>query len=218
MTDQPEEFDAAAFEAMLAPSSLGSRAQETPVLSVGNTEPLPSGLPEPLKAILRKGRTEAGYDDQGNKIDSGRASEVHEDAEEREVLTVDTKVVTIDDVINALDPADSEVALKLYGWLVDTNRLRVIGTLAGGMGYIHQYVEPQGATKEGYVAGGTSGGRMVDEALAKAKASGSPSRMGLCKDCISAVVMIDGGTIVTNDNERSAKCAGNRGGPHQIVY
>ena len=121
--------------------------------------------------------------------------------------------VSLEDVLLAIDPADSEAALLLLEWLQGTGRLSVVATLAGSGGYLFHYAEPKGATKEGYVPGGTQGGRMVDAAMDQAKAAGAVKKnVGLCDKCWSAVEKLDDGSIVTSDETQSAACSA--GGPH----
>lgn len=110
------------------------------------------------------------------------------------------------DALAEVNLRDSDAALAMYDWLVQTGRLQTVGTLTGG-GYLLHYSEPKGATKAGYTPGGTQGGRMVDQAVAKAKEAGiKPRQAGLCDQCFSAVVKLDDGSIVLDDASASAIC------------
>lgn len=126
--------------------------------------------------------------------------------------------VSLEEVLLAIDPRDSDSALMLLEWLQATKRLNVVATLSGSGGYLWHYQEPKGATKEGYTPGGTQGGRMVDAALQQAKDSGAkPKKTGLCDKCWSAVELQDDGTVVTDDGDDgddagSAVCP--QGGQH----
>lgn len=122
------------------------------------------------------------------------------------------QAVTLESVLTNLDPRDSDAALALLDWLITNGRLQNIGTINGG-GYLWHYAEPKGSTKEGYMPGGTKGGRMVDEALQKAKESGATVRKtGMCDKCYSAVVQQDDGAIVLDDETADAACT--NGGTH----
>lgn len=121
-------------------------------------------------------------------------------------------------ILKQIDPRDSEAALAMLEWLHQNGRMQVIGNLAGG-GYLWHYAEPKGTSKQGYVPGGTKGGRMVDEALDKARASGAtPAKRGMCDKCFSVVVQHDDGTVTTDDaNEHGAPTAGcSAGGTHNF--
>jgi hypothetical protein len=41
---------------------------DIPYLAIGNSEPIPDGLPDELLAIIREGRYKAGWCDHGNKL------------------------------------------------------------------------------------------------------------------------------------------------------
>lgn len=120
----------------------------------------------------------------------------------------------LEDVLLAIDPRDSDSALLLFQWLQATGRLNVVATLTGKGGYLLHYQEPKGSSKEGYIPGGTQGGRMVDQALETAKASGAKAKnLGMCDKCWSAVELIEEtGAIVLNDETQNAVCP--QGGPH----
>lgn len=93
-------------------------------------------------------------------------------------------------VLNDVDPTDSESALVLFEWLKKNARLLRAGTLdLGGLsGYLFMYQEPKGATREGWTAGGTTGDRIVEESLKRAEESGvQATERGLCPKCYSAV-------------------------------
>ena len=122
------------------------------------------------------------------------------------------QAVSLEDVLKGIDPRDSEAALMLFDWLCNNDRIGIVGTLHGG-GYLLHYTEPKGTTKAGYTPGGTQGGRMVDEAVAKAKESGAkPRKVGICDKCWSAVEQKDDGTIVADDGNTT--CA--QGGTHNF--
>lgn len=126
------------------------------------------------------------------------------------------------EVLNDVDPTDSESALVLFEWLKKNARLHRAGTLdLGGMsGYLFIYQEPKGATREGWTAGGTTGDRIVEDALEKAEESGqAPAERGLCPKCFSAVRREpDSGDIVLEVGDPSwgdpAICSG--GGEHEL--
>lgn len=119
---------------------------------------------------------------------------------------------SLGDVLKRIDPRDSDAALELFNWLADNGRLSIIGQLNGG-GYLLHYTEPKGTTKAGYSPGGTQGGRMVDQAVAKAKDSGAVARQtGMCDKCWSAVEQLADGSIVSDDETKNATCP--QGGAH----
>jgi len=120
---------------------------------------------------------------------------------------------SFDDVLSAIDPRDSETALAMFQWLADNGRFSIIGNLNGG-GYMLHYSEPKGTTKEGYTPGKTQGGRMVDQAVADAKAKGAkPKKQGMCGKCWSVVEQNDDGAVV-NPTDGSVDCP--KGGPHDF--
>jgi hypothetical protein len=122
--------------------------------------------------------------------------------------------VTFEDILAQIDPRDSNAALAMYQWLVDNKRFQRIGILDGG-GYILHYQEPKGTTKAGYTPGGTTGGRMVDAAVEKAKDAGvKPAHRGLCTKCFSAVVQEDDGTVTLDDGTANTVCSA--GGTHDF--
>jgi hypothetical protein len=119
---------------------------------------------------------------------------------------------TVEEFLQGLDPKDSEAHLALLQHLFNTGRLQVVGTLNGG-GYMMHYAEPKGTSKAGYMPGGTQGGRMVDQAVEQAKASGAkPRKTGLCDKCWSAVEQKDDGTVVSDDDAKNPVCSA--GGDH----
>lgn len=120
---------------------------------------------------------------------------------------------SFEDVLNSIDPRDSDAALAMLDWLSKNQRLQVIGNLAGG-GYLFHYQEPKGTTKQGYIPGSTKGGRMVDQAVDQARASGAKARKtGMCDKCWSAVEQHEDGSI-TLDGTTEATCK--TGGLHTI--
>ncbi len=122
--------------------------------------------------------------------------------------------VSLEQVLQRIDPRDSDAALALFEWLCDHGRIGIVGTLNGG-GYLLHYTEPKGSTKAGYSPGGTQGGRMVDQAVAKAKESGAkPRQTGMCDKCWSAVEKVEDGTVVTDDDTKDATCP--QGGAHNF--
>lgn len=119
------------------------------------------------------------------------------------------------DALNDVDPRDSEAALAMLDWLLRNKRLNRVGTLDGGQGYLFVYQEPKGTSKEGYVPGGTQGGRVVDDALDKQREAGVTPKgpSSLCKKCYSAVRTLDDGSVVLDDASEDAKCSAD-GGAH----
>lgn len=102
---------------------------------------------------------------------------------------------TFEDVLLSIDPKDSDAALAMLDWLSTTGRLQNIGSINGG-GYLFHYQEPKGSSKQGYTPGATKGGRMVDQAVDQARASGAkPRKTGLCDQCYSAVEQHEDGSI-----------------------
>jgi len=97
--------------------------------------------------------------------------------------------VTLDDILEQIDPRDSDSALKLFNWLRDNARLHKVATLDQG-GYLFLYQEPDGSSRQGYVAGGTQGDQIVDNALEKAQAAGGKPNKGLCRLCYSPIVQV----------------------------
>lgn len=130
-----------------------------------------------------------------------------------------TTAVTIDAILDSIDPADSESALKLFHWLRDNHRLHKVATLdlQGAGGYLFMYQEPPGSDREGYTAGGTDGDRIVDEALSKAGAGGKPLK-GLCRKCYSAISKVGDGPIEA-DTPRAGTdpAACGSGGAHEFA-
>lgn len=126
--------------------------------------------------------------------------------------------ITLKDVLDSLDPRDSDAALALFGWLWDNHRFGVVGQLNGG-GYLLHYQEPKGSTQAGYMAGGTQGSRMVDAAVEKTKAAGGRAvKRGLCATCMSAVKEREDGVVVLDDdeNQHPEVCPGSTDG-HTMV-
>lgn len=122
--------------------------------------------------------------------------------------------ITFTDILKQIDPRDSETALEMFQWLVDTGRLGRVGKLDGG-GYLLHYSEPKGTSKAGYTPGATQGGRMVDQAVEKAKASGAkPANRGMCTKCFSVVVQEDDGTVALDDGSGNTVCS--HGGAHDF--
>lgn len=120
--------------------------------------------------------------------------------------------LTIDDVLQQIDPRDSETALAMFQWLIDNGRLQNIGTINGG-GYLFHYAEPKGTSKAGYTPGKTQGGRMVDAAVAKAKESGATKRLqSMCPKCFSVVTKDAAGTVVLDGDNPDPTCPA--GGSH----
>ncbi len=121
---------------------------------------------------------------------------------------------TISSILSQIDPRDSETHLALLQFLMDNKRIQIIGNLAGG-GYLMHYQEPKGTSMEGYIPGGTKGGRMVDQALEQAKASGATAaKRGMCDKCYSVVIQQDDGSVVTDDSSANATCSA--GGTHNF--
>lgn len=122
---------------------------------------------------------------------------------------------SLDDLLSKIDPRDSESALKLFTWLWENHRFQVIGKLSGG-GYMLHYAEPKGTTQAGYMPGGTQGGRMVDEALARAKDNPAAAKHGMCPQCMSAVKqVIETGQVLSDDGKDDPNCPA--GGNHTFA-
>lgn len=125
--------------------------------------------------------------------------------------------ITIEGVLEQIDPRDSETALKLFNWLRDNSRLHKVASLEQG-GYLFLYQEPEGSSKQGYVVGGTQGDRIVDDALEKAQASGPRAVKGLCPKCFSPVAKVGDGPIEAESPKpgtNAAECAA--GGEHEFA-
>jgi len=129
---------------------------------------------------------------------------------------------SFEDVLTQVDPRDSDAALAMYEWLHKNGRLHVIGQLHGA-GYLETYQEPKGATKAGYAPGATTGGRMVDAAVDKAREGGqAPVKKGLCPHCYSAVYKHVSGAIMLDQDDALTKgdgdvCDGSPDGKHAMA-
>lgn len=130
-------------------------------------------------------------------------------------------LINFQDVLDSLDPRDSEASMAMYAWLTKYGRLHRVGTLDGGLGHLFQYVEPKGTTKEGYVAGGTKGDQIVDQALSQAQAANGgaePAQQGLCKHCLSVIKQAaGGGKPFSDDDPTHTVCAPNGNGQHEFA-
>lgn len=125
--------------------------------------------------------------------------------------------VDFKDVLDNLDPADSDAALLMLDWLLQNARLHRVGVLDGGQGYLFVYQEPQGSTKEGYRPGATQGGRIVDDTLAAQRESGAqPRQKGLCQYCFSGVEVDEHGTVY-NAATQETGCAKSPQGLHEVA-
>lgn len=102
--------------------------------------------------------------------------------------------VSLESVLRSIDPRDSDAALALWGWLQQNGRIHKMGTI-DGVGYIYAYQEPKGSSREGYTAGGTTGDRIVEEALSSAKAEGVKKQTGICSACFSVIVQAEGESV-----------------------
>lgn len=125
----------------------------------------------------------------------------------------------LSDVLDAIDPRDSDSAMLLFNWLRDNSRLQKVATLDQG-GYLFVYQEPEGTSRQGYIAGGTQGDRIVDDALSSAQASGGKPAKGLCRNCLSAVVKVGDGPIEAESPRPGAsakECSQSGGGPHEFA-
>lgn len=123
--------------------------------------------------------------------------------------------MSFEDILDRVDPRDSDAALAMLTWLEKNGRLQNIGSIHGG-GYLWHYAEPKGTTKEGYTPGATKGGRMVDEAVKKAEASGAkPRKVGVCDRCFSAVEQQEDGTVSLDGDPTNVTC--NDGQPHGFM-
>lgn len=121
------------------------------------------------------------------------------------------------DTLANVDPRDSEAALAMLDWLLQTNRLGRVGVLDGGAGYLFMYQEPQGSTKQGYIPGATQGDRIVDQAVEAQRASGkAPAKRGMCPHCLS-VVRDDQGQVVLDDDTANAVCPSSPDGHHAFA-
>lgn len=126
--------------------------------------------------------------------------------------------VGFEKILEAVDPADSDVSLAMYAWLTRYARLDRVATLEGG-GYLFTYSEPKGSSKEGYVAGGTQGDRLVDSALAKAEegnGGAGPTEKGMCKHCFGFLEKPVGGKPYTDDDPTHTVCPQNNGNSHEF--
>lgn len=130
--------------------------------------------------------------------------------------------VTFEQVLEQVDPRDSDAALAMLDFLLKTNRLGRVGVLDGGQGYLFVYAEPKGSSKQGYVPGGTQGDRIVDEAVETARASGAkPRKSSICVHCFSGVhaddaegfVLLDG----VDDVDAAVLCKSSPNGQHQMA-
>jgi hypothetical protein len=126
--------------------------------------------------------------------------------------TTPQQQLSFEDVLKQIDPRDSDSALLMLDWLQKTGRLQNIGSINGG-GYIWHYGEPKGTSKQGYVPGATKGGRMVDQAVDTARASGAkPRQTGICDKCWSGVEKQDDGSIALDGDPTAKTCTD--GQPH----
>lgn len=121
------------------------------------------------------------------------------------------------EVLDNLDPNDSEAALDMLDWLLQHQRLHRVGVLDGGQGYLFVYQEPQGSTKEGYRPGATVGDRIVDDTLAAQRESGAvPRQKGICKYCFSGVEVDENG-VVFNTATQSVGCPQSPQNVHEVA-
>ena len=126
--------------------------------------------------------------------------------------------MTFEQVLDNLDPTDSEAALAMLDWLVKNKRLGRVGVLDGGQGYLFVYSEPKGSTKAGYTPGATQGGRIVDEVLDKQREAGTkPVVKGLCVGCFSIVRETDEGIRLDDNENVSDPFACTSGQPHRLA-
>lgn len=124
---------------------------------------------------------------------------------------------TFEETLAEVDPADSEAALAMLDFLLQTGRLGRVGVLDGGQGYLFMYQEPKGSTKEGYRPGATTGDRLVDEAVNKQREAGTtPAKKGMCPGCYSVVAEVDG-VIVLDDDRTNETCAGSPTDKHSMA-
>lgn len=125
----------------------------------------------------------------------------------------------VDDFLNTVDERDSEAALQMLDWLLETGRLRRVGVLDGGQGYLFVYEEPRGTTKAGYRPGATQGDRIVDAAIEQQRALGAkPVKRGMCPHCFSVVALLDDDKIVLDDDESANEtCAASPTGSHDMA-
>lgn len=123
---------------------------------------------------------------------------------------------TFDQMLAGIDPRDSETALKLFNWLRDNARLHKVATLDQG-GYLFLYQEPEGSSRQGYVAGGTQGDQIVDDALDKARASGTKVLKGLCRKCFSPISQGDGPAEAESPRPGTNPAECPEGGQHEMA-
>lgn len=128
--------------------------------------------------------------------------------------------ITIEDILEQLDPRDSETAIKMFDWLRDNARLQKVATLDEG-GYLFIYQEPKGSSREGWMAGGTQGDRIVDDAHKAAVESGALKTVkGLCRHCFSAISQAgDNPPLAENPTGGASaqECPQNNLGPHEMA-
>jgi hypothetical protein len=125
-------------------------------------------------------------------------------------------VTTLQDVLAQIDPRDSDAALALFSFLEQSGRIHKVGML-DSVGFLLVYREPEGSTKAGYTAGGTLGDRIVESALANAKASGAKVERGLCPRCMSAVIRQDGEAPRLDNPDVTDPFACKDGDPHDFA-
>lgn len=145
------------------------------------------------------------YDTPGADVPSPSGIETYEDL-----------VKTLEAVLDVIDTRDSDTHIAVFKWLQERERVVRVGTLNSG--YIYQYQEPKGSSKEGYVLGGTQGDRMVDNALEAVNAAGAqPTKHGVCARCLKVVKQEGGGPIVTAADDDDVCPAGTDGDDLHIL-
>lgn len=109
--------------------------------------------------------------------------------------------MTFDEILEQVDPRDSEAALAMLDWLLRNQRLHRLGVLDGDTGYLFAYREPKGSSKQGYAPGATQGDRIVDAAVDQQRQSGATAlKKGMCPQCYSAVRLEKEGDVLLDDD------------------
>lgn len=130
------------------------------------------------------------------------------------------QALSLKEILDQIDPRDSESHIEILTFLQERARLHKAGTL-DNVGYLFVYQEPKGASREGWSAGGTQGDRIVDDALAQARQSGGHSLKGLCRHCFSAILQEETADQPVAESPRAGAdpsvCEKNDNGPHEFA-
>jgi hypothetical protein len=126
--------------------------------------------------------------------------------------------MTLEEVLEEIDPRDSESAQAMFAWLQRNGRIHKMGML-DNVGYLLVYSEPEGSSKAGWTHGGTQGDRIVSEALEKAQAAGAPALKGLCPRCYSPIIKRGENEAIEAESPRpgSDPTVCTDGGPHEFA-